>query len=89
MASFGTGLVRESVFVTELEQEFQARLGLSCSQNSLSNMPASVIGQWLHGLGFAEYESLFMNNGYDDLEFIVSIGSKGLFQGSLVFRALN
>lgn len=27
MASFGTGLVRESVFVTELEREFQARLG--------------------------------------------------------------
>jgi ankyrin repeat and SAM domain-containing protein 1 len=27
MASFGTGLVRESVFVTELEQEFQSRLG--------------------------------------------------------------
>jgi hypothetical protein len=28
MASFGTGLVRESVFVTELEQEFQSRLGM-------------------------------------------------------------
>ena len=27
MASFGTGLVRESVFVSELEQEFQQRLG--------------------------------------------------------------
>lgn len=27
MASFGTGLVRESVFVTELEKEFQTRLG--------------------------------------------------------------
>ena len=27
MASFGTGLVRESVFVTELEKEFQERLG--------------------------------------------------------------
>lgn len=28
MASFGTGLVRESVFVTELEKEFQTRLGI-------------------------------------------------------------
>lgn len=28
MASFGTGLVRESVFVTELEKEFQSRLGI-------------------------------------------------------------
>ena len=27
MASFGTGLVRESVFVSELEKEFQNRLG--------------------------------------------------------------
>lgn len=27
MASFGTGLVRESVFVSELEKEFQMRLG--------------------------------------------------------------
>lgn len=27
MASFGTGLVRESVFVSELEREFQTRLG--------------------------------------------------------------
>jgi len=31
MASFGTGLVRESVFVSELEKEFQSRLG-ECSQ---------------------------------------------------------
>lgn len=28
MASIGTGLVRESVFVTELEKEFQTRLGM-------------------------------------------------------------
>lgn len=33
MASFGTGLVRESVFVTELEQEFQSRLGMCCFYN--------------------------------------------------------
>lgn len=31
MASFGTGLVRESVFVSELEKEFQTRLG-RCTQ---------------------------------------------------------
>jgi SAM domain (Sterile alpha motif) len=34
MASFGTGLVRESVFVTELEQEFQSRLG-TCARAPL------------------------------------------------------
>lgn len=31
MASFGTGLVRESVFVSELEKEFQCRLGEFCN----------------------------------------------------------
>ncbi|KOB70413.1 Ankyrin repeat and sterile alpha motif domain-containing protein 1B [Operophtera brumata] len=36
MASFGSKLVRESVFVSELEQEFTSRLGLSCSESSLS-----------------------------------------------------
>jgi len=32
----------------------------------------SSIGQWLGGLGLADYESLFCNNGFDDLDFIVS-----------------
>ena len=32
----------------------------------------SSIGQWLCGLGLADYESLFCNNGFDDLDFIVS-----------------
>ena len=36
MASFGSGLVRESVFVSELEKEFQNRLG-ECG--SLSYLP--------------------------------------------------
>lgn len=31
MASFGTGLVQESVFVSELEKEFQTRLGIILS----------------------------------------------------------
>ena len=33
MASFGSGLVRESVFVSELEKEFQNRLG-ECGRRS-------------------------------------------------------
>jgi len=36
MASFGTGLVRESVFVSELEKEFQTRLGNLLSPCTLS-----------------------------------------------------
>lgn len=47
MASFGTGLVRESVFVTELEKEFQTRLGKPDFQSgvpspSLLNLTASI-----------------------------------------------
>ncbi|XP_023248257.1 ankyrin repeat and sterile alpha motif domain-containing protein 1B-like [Copidosoma floridanum] len=68
MASFGTGLVRESVFVKELENEFQARLGLSSDTGSPCAL--TLVGQWLSKLNLAEYESLFVNYGYDDLEFI-------------------
>lgn len=35
MASFGTGLVRESVFVSELEKEFQTRLGNLIAMHAL------------------------------------------------------
>lgn len=37
MASIGTGLVRESVFVTELEKEFQTRLGTYIYQIQISD----------------------------------------------------
>ncbi|XP_076643715.1 ankyrin repeat and sterile alpha motif domain-containing protein 1B isoform X2 [Halictus rubicundus] len=69
MASFGTGLVRESVFVTELEKEFQTRLGLS-SDTSSSPIVSTSVGQWLSTLGLADYETLLTNYGFDDLEFI-------------------
>ncbi|RLU26658.1 hypothetical protein DMN91_000455 [Ooceraea biroi] len=69
MASFGTGLVRESVFVSELEKEFQTRLGLS-SDTSSSPIVSTSVGQWLSSLGLVDYESLFINYGFDDLEFI-------------------
>ncbi|KAK0086930.1 hypothetical protein PV325_002140 [Microctonus aethiopoides] len=69
MASFGTGLVRESVFVNELEKEFQSRLGFS---TEVTNNPTIItsIGQWLSNLGLSDYESLFVNYGYDDPNFI-------------------
>lgn len=71
MASFGTGLVRESVFVSELEKEFQARLGLNRSDSGSSIVSTtSTVVQWLNSLGLADYESLFLNYGYDDLDFI-------------------
>lgn len=72
MASFGSKLVRESVFVSELEQEFTSRLGLSCSESSLSPSVASTLGLWLSGLGMHDYEPLFVESGYDDIDFVVS-----------------
>ncbi|KAJ0172637.1 hypothetical protein K1T71_011776 [Dendrolimus kikuchii] len=71
MASFGSKLVRESVFVSELEQEFTSRLGLSCSESSLSPSVASNLGLWLAGIGLHDYETLFLESGYDDIEFVV------------------
>ncbi|KAM3966091.1 LOW QUALITY PROTEIN: uncharacterized protein ACR2FA_012964 [Aphomia sociella] len=73
MASFGSKLVRESVFVSELEQEFTSRLGLSCSESSLSPSVASNLGLWLSGLGLHDYEPLFSESGYDDIDFINGI----------------
>lgn len=75
MASFGTGIVRESVFVAELEKEFQNRLmTISCSQNSLqSSENANTVEKWLQGLGMGDYVGLFMNNGFDDLNFLVNM----------------
>lgn len=44
MASFGTGLVRESVFVSELEKEFQTRLGnLIAVHAPPSILPAKIL----------------------------------------------
>lgn len=73
MASFGSKLVRESVFVSELEQEFTSRLGLSCSESSLSPSVASNLGLWLAGIGLHDYETLFLESGFDDIDFVVSL----------------
>lgn len=75
MASFGTGIVRESVFVAELEKEFQSRLrSLSfSSQGNVSSDAASTVEKWLQTLEMGEYSGLFMSNGFDDLNFLVSI----------------
>ncbi|XP_057659691.1 ankyrin repeat and SAM domain-containing protein 1A-like isoform X6 [Diorhabda carinulata] len=74
MASFGTGIVRESVFVAELEKEFQSRLmTISCSQHSLANSSGdspTTVEKWLQGLGMGDYVGLFMSNGFDDLNFL-------------------
>lgn len=73
MASFGTGIVRESVFVAELEKEFQSRLmTISCSQNSLTTDSPTTVEKWLQTLEMGDYVGLFMSNGFDDVNFLVS-----------------
>lgn len=73
MASFGTGIVRESVFVSELEKEFQNRLmSLSCSQNSLNSENVTTVEKWLQKLEMDDYVGLFMGSGFDDIDFLVS-----------------
>ncbi|XP_049826127.1 ankyrin repeat and sterile alpha motif domain-containing protein 1B-like isoform X2 [Aethina tumida] len=71
MSSFGTGIVRESVFVAELEKEFQNRLmTISCSQNSLCSDSAATVEKWLQTLEMSDYVGPFMNNGFDDVKFL-------------------
>ncbi|CAG9856297.1 unnamed protein product [Phyllotreta striolata] len=79
MASFGTGIVRESVFVAELEKEFQSRLmTISCSQHSLAG-PAetNTVEKWLQGLGMGDYVGLFVSNGFDDINFLNGVIEEG------------
>lgn len=74
MASFGTGIVRESVFVSELEKEFQTRLmSLSVSQSNLNPASVTTIDQWLQSLDMNDYIGLFVSSGFDDLDFLVSL----------------
>lgn len=42
------------------------------SNDSGSPCVQSVVGQWLAKLNLSDYESLLLNYGFDDLEFIVS-----------------
>lgn len=73
MASFGTGIVRESVFVAELEKEFQSRLrNLSFSQKNSNNDGGNSVEKWLQTLDMGEYAGLFMASGFDDTNFLVS-----------------
>ncbi|XP_053976871.1 ankyrin repeat and sterile alpha motif domain-containing protein 1B-like isoform X3 [Hylaeus volcanicus] len=43
--------------------------GLS-SDTSSSPIVSTSVGQWLSTLGLADYETLFVNSGFDDLDFI-------------------
>ncbi|XP_066942494.1 ankyrin repeat and SAM domain-containing protein 1A-like isoform X5 [Macrobrachium rosenbergii] len=80
MASFGGGLARESVFMAELEHEFQTRLGLGLLSSSGSSEDVvevttfeggeKSVGTWLRALGLPQYEDVFIAHGYDDTDFM-------------------
>ncbi|XP_071832043.1 ankyrin repeat and sterile alpha motif domain-containing protein 1B-like isoform X2 [Apostichopus japonicus] len=62
MASFGAGLVRESVYVRDYEMNFQKML-------EGSEKPQTV-ADWLDGLGIGQYLYTLIANGFDNLNFL-------------------
>ncbi|XP_071809241.1 ankyrin repeat and sterile alpha motif domain-containing protein 1B-like isoform X1 [Asterias amurensis] len=73
MASFGAGLVRESVYVRDFQKEFEKMF-----EGPLR--PQSV-GAWLENLGMGQYENMMIANGFDNLDFM---GGKILEENDLI-----
>ncbi|KAK6625909.1 hypothetical protein RUM43_006208 [Polyplax serrata] len=71
MASFSSGLVRDSVFVAEMEKEIQSRLGFgTLKKTDDSSKTLSKVGQWLAEMNLNRHERSFLDHGYDDLDFL-------------------
>uniref|UniRef100_A0A2R5L4L3 Putative cask-interacting adaptor protein caskin n=1 Tax=Ornithodoros turicata TaxID=34597 RepID=A0A2R5L4L3_9ACAR len=76
MASFGSGIARESVFARDMEEQFTRTLTRAGKKEG--NKKESVqrreqfksVEEWLSSLGLAEYENLFLLSGYDDTRFL-------------------
>ncbi|XP_022089213.1 ankyrin repeat and SAM domain-containing protein 1A-like isoform X2 [Acanthaster planci] len=62
MASFGAGLVRESVYIRDFQKEFEKMF-------EGPTKPQSV-GAWLESLGMGQYENMLIANGFDNLDFM-------------------
>ncbi|XP_075546132.1 uncharacterized protein LOC142579624 isoform X3 [Dermacentor variabilis] len=74
MASFGSGIARESIFARDMEEEFARTLTRqhkkkSEPNGSTSSCPESI-EHWLQDLGLPEYANLLLVNGYDDVRFL-------------------
>lgn len=75
MESFGSGIVRESVFINDIESEFKERLGINNvdeTQNE-SNDKFAEIKKWLADIGLSSVEEHLIENGYDDIHFLNKI----------------
>lgn len=74
MASFGSGIARESIFARDLEEEFARTLTRQHKKKSETNGSTSScpenIEHWLQDLGLPEYANLLLVNGYDDVRFL-------------------
>ena len=77
MASFGSGIVRESVFVKDIENEFKTRLGMKTdsSNGSLASHAEKLppFKHWLAEIKLGHLEEYFVENGYDQIEFLNGI----------------
>lgn len=72
MQSFGSGIVRESVFINDIESEFKERLGM-VEQPSKTCDKVVEVKKWLADIGLSAVEEHLIENGYDDLQFLNKI----------------
>ncbi|XP_076304182.1 uncharacterized protein LOC143222109 isoform X2 [Tachypleus tridentatus] len=72
MASFGSGIARESVFSNEMEEHFTNVLTLDRKEASkkVEEKKFKTVEEWLSYLRLSDYENLFLINGFDDIEFL-------------------
>ncbi|XP_052239797.1 protein phosphatase 1 regulatory subunit 12A-like isoform X3 [Dreissena polymorpha] len=62
MASFGSSIARESIFIKDIESKFMEFM--SGEGQILS------VGEWLESLGLNQYENNFIANGFDNIDFL-------------------
>lgn len=77
MESFGSGIARESVFVHDIENEFQKRLGLSKKTDGKISSPIEEVCEnltplkkWLTDINLEHLEEYLLENGYDNPDYI-------------------
>jgi type I site-specific restriction endonuclease len=80
MESFGSGIARESVFVTDIENEFRQRLALKDEQqvngSKIDTLIAEVdenlspLRKWLVDFNLEHLEEKLLENGYDNPDFL-------------------
>lgn len=68
MASFGAGLLKDSTLVSDIENDIESRFTL----NELPKTDITSIQSWLIENGLIYLELKLIENGYDEINFIVS-----------------